>query len=72
MIGVRGILLLIPATHMRAYLTMARRVQAGLRVAILGLILVSILVAILGSIIVSIRTTLLLGKRSCNSEGARP
>jgi hypothetical protein len=51
---------------------MARRVQAGLRVAILGLILVSILVAILGSIIVSIRTTLLLGKRSCNSEGARP
>jgi hypothetical protein len=60
MIGVRGILLLIPATHVRAYLTMARRVQAGLRVAILG------------SIIVSIRTTLLLGKRSCNSEGARP
>jgi hypothetical protein len=60
MIGVRGILLLIPATHVRAYLTMARRVRAGLHLAILG------------SIIVSIRTTLLLGKRSCNSEGARP
>jgi len=35
---------------------MARRVQAGLRMAIVGSILVSI--------IVSIRTTLLLGKRS--------
>jgi hypothetical protein len=68
MIGVRGILLLITATHVRAYLTMARRVQAGLRVAIL----VAILGSIHSSIIVSIRTTLLLGKRSCNSEGARP
>jgi hypothetical protein len=37
---------------------MARRVQAGLRMAIVGSIIVSV------SIIGSIRTTLLLGKRS--------